>query len=91
MLPSTLETNWPASSPGVPFGDLLRRRAPARLLRDVHHRARIDAQEIGDEHDHDSADAEPAADHAHAAAVLDIVAGALVAESHGVRRSGTCS
>src|SRR6185436_12748581 len=70
---------------------VVRRRAlggrPAFLLRgdllpDLDRRSRIEAEQIGDDRHGDAADAEPAADHADAAAVLDVRARALVTEFH---------
>jgi hypothetical protein len=52
------------------------------LLRDVRHHRGIDAEEVGDQRDDDPAHAQAAADHADAAPVLDVVACALVFESH---------
>jgi len=49
------------------------------LLGDVQHGARVEAEEIGDDGDHDSADAQPAPDQAHPAPILDVAAGLLVA------------
>src|SRR5262249_50803130 len=52
------------------------------LLRDVRYHRRINAEEVGDQRDDDPAHAQTAADHADAAPVLDVVACALVFESH---------
>ena len=49
------------------------------LLGNVQHRAGVEAEEIGDYRDHESADAKSAADHADPAPILDVAAGLLVA------------
>ncbi len=60
------------------LGGVLRGRSAAGLLGHVHHRSRVDAKEVSDQRDDDAAHAEPAADHAHPAPVLDVVARALI-------------
>jgi len=49
------------------------------LLGNLGHHSGIDAEEVGNQRDDDSADAQPAADHADAAPVLDVATFALVA------------
>jgi hypothetical protein len=80
-----------AEHPGDELAHVVGRRAlrcrPAFVLRgdllpDLDGRAGVEAEEIGDDRDGDAADAEAAADHADAAAILDIRACALVAEIH---------
>ena len=56
------------------------------LLPNLDRRPGIEAHEIGDHRHDDAADAQAAADHAHATAVLYVAACALIAEFH-IRRS----
>jgi len=48
------------------------------LLGDVQHGAGVEAEEVGNKGDHDSADAQPAPDHANPPAILYIAASLLV-------------
>jgi hypothetical protein len=65
----------------------LRGGRDVHLLRALHHDARVDSEEHCDQRDHHDADAaasEPApAGHTHPATILDVLAAALVFDSHG--------
>ncbi len=52
------------------------------LLGHVHHGAGIEAEEVSDKGNHDSADAQPASGYAHPPSILNIAAGPLFTESH---------
>ena len=78
MLPRTLETNCPISSAGAPLGASRVSRWGATCSATFITVLGVEAEEVGDDGDHDSADAQPAAD-ADAAPILDVAAGLLVA------------
>src|SRR4051812_14947283 len=85
-----------AEHAGDELTHLVRRRAARRLarlawrahlLRDVERGAGVEAEEVRDDGDDDAADAEATANHADAATVLDVAAGALVTEIHSRSRA----